>query len=112
LTIKPEQAITFFRLMDQRYNRVSTIITTNLDLPERYGCSTRSRCRRVDRPIAAPLHHHPHRRPIPAKPRSRGAADQPEAANHPSLIGLDVPADDDRRVVLALVKVRCSPCSL
>ena len=30
LTIKPEQANAFFRLMDQRYNRVSTIITTNL----------------------------------------------------------------------------------
>jgi DNA replication protein DnaC len=36
LTIKPEQANAFFRLMDQRYNRVSTIITTNLDLPEWY----------------------------------------------------------------------------
>ena len=30
LTIKPEEANAFFRLMDQRYNRVSTIITTNL----------------------------------------------------------------------------------
>jgi DNA replication protein DnaC len=30
LTLKPEQANAFFRLMDQRYNRVSTIITTNL----------------------------------------------------------------------------------
>jgi DNA replication protein DnaC len=37
LTIKPEQANAFFRLMDQRYNRVSTIITTNLDLPDWYG---------------------------------------------------------------------------
>ena len=36
LTLKPEQANAFFRLMDQRYNRVSTIITTNLDLPEWY----------------------------------------------------------------------------
>jgi DNA replication protein DnaC len=36
LTIKPEQANAFFRLMDQRYSRVSTIITTNLDLPEWY----------------------------------------------------------------------------
>jgi DNA replication protein DnaC len=34
LTLKPEQANAFFRLMDERYNRVSTIITTNLDLPE------------------------------------------------------------------------------
>lgn len=37
LTLKPEQANAFFQLMDQRYNRVSTIITTNLDLPEWYG---------------------------------------------------------------------------
>jgi DNA replication protein DnaC len=37
LTIQPEQANAFFRLMDQRYNRVSTIITTNLDLPDWYG---------------------------------------------------------------------------
>jgi DNA replication protein DnaC len=36
LTLKPEQANAFFRLMDERYNRVSTIITTNLDLPEWY----------------------------------------------------------------------------
>jgi len=31
LTLKPEQSNAFFRLMDQRYGRVSTIITTNLD---------------------------------------------------------------------------------
>ena len=116
LTIKPEQANAFFRLMDQRYNRVSTIITTNLDLPDWYGSvrqEAAGRC--VDRSTAASLHHHPHRRPLPAKPRSGGAtAAQPEAANHPSLIGLDVPANDHRRVVLAPVKVRCSqssPCS-
>ena len=36
LSLKPEQANAFFRLMDQRYNRASTIITTNLDLPEWY----------------------------------------------------------------------------
>ncbi len=29
LTLKPEQSNAFFRLMDQRYGRVSTIITTN-----------------------------------------------------------------------------------
>ena len=33
LTLKPEQSNAFFRLMDQRYGRVSTIITTNL-MPE------------------------------------------------------------------------------
>src|SRR5215813_3374574 len=36
LTIKPEQANAFFRLIDQRYNRVSTIITTSLDLADWY----------------------------------------------------------------------------
>lgn len=30
LTLKPEQSNAFFKLMDQRYRRVSTIITTNL----------------------------------------------------------------------------------
>lgn len=30
LTLKPEQVNAFFRLMEQRYGRVSTIITTNL----------------------------------------------------------------------------------
>ena len=30
LTLKPEQSNAFFKLMDQRYQRVSTIITTNL----------------------------------------------------------------------------------
>ena len=31
VTVRPEQANAFFRLMEQRYNRVSTIITTNLE---------------------------------------------------------------------------------
>lgn len=37
VTVKPEQANAFFRLMEQRYNRVSTILTTNLDFPDWYG---------------------------------------------------------------------------
>ncbi|MDQ6951065.1 MAG: ATP-binding protein [Mariprofundales bacterium] len=36
LTLKPEQANAFFKLMEQRYGRKSTIITTNLDYPEWY----------------------------------------------------------------------------
>lgn len=36
LTLKPEQINAFFRLMDQRYNRVSTIITSNLDTSDWY----------------------------------------------------------------------------
>jgi DNA replication protein DnaC len=31
LTLKPEQSNAFFRLMDQRYGRVSTLLTTNLE---------------------------------------------------------------------------------
>lgn len=36
LTLKPEQTDMFFRLIDQRYSRTSTIITSNLDLPQWY----------------------------------------------------------------------------
>jgi DNA replication protein DnaC len=36
LSLKPEQVNAFFRLMDARYNRVSTIITTNLELSDWY----------------------------------------------------------------------------
>ena len=36
LTLRPEQANAFFRLMDKRYNRVSTIITTNVDPSDWY----------------------------------------------------------------------------
>jgi DNA replication protein DnaC len=34
MTLKPEQCNAFFRLMDQRYNRASSIITSNLDPSE------------------------------------------------------------------------------
>jgi DNA replication protein DnaC len=36
LSLKPEQVNAFFRLMDERYSRVSTIITTNLELSDWY----------------------------------------------------------------------------
>jgi DNA replication protein DnaC len=36
LTLKPEQSNAFFRLMDQRYGRVSTILTTNLEPTDWY----------------------------------------------------------------------------
>jgi len=36
LTLKPEQSNAFFRLMDQRYGRVSTIITSNLETDQWY----------------------------------------------------------------------------
>jgi DNA replication protein DnaC len=31
MSLKPEQCNAFFRLMDQRYNRISTVITSNLE---------------------------------------------------------------------------------
>ncbi len=37
LNLKAEQVNSFFRLMDMRYGRVSTIITTNLDYAQWYG---------------------------------------------------------------------------
>jgi DNA replication protein DnaC len=36
LSLKPEQINAFFRLMDERYNRASTIITTNLEVSDWY----------------------------------------------------------------------------
>jgi DNA replication protein DnaC len=36
LSLKPEQSNAFFRLMDQRYGRVCTIITTNLEPDQWY----------------------------------------------------------------------------
>jgi DNA replication protein DnaC len=36
LSLKPEQSNAFFRLMDQRYDRVSTILTTNLEPADWY----------------------------------------------------------------------------
>jgi DNA replication protein DnaC len=36
LTLNPEQVNAFFKLMEQRYGRKSTIITTNLDYPRWY----------------------------------------------------------------------------
>ncbi len=37
LNLKPEQTNIFFKLMEERYNRKSTIITTNLDYDDWYG---------------------------------------------------------------------------
>jgi len=37
LNLKPEQTNIFFKLMEERYRRHPTIITTNLDYPEWHG---------------------------------------------------------------------------
>lgn len=41
LTLKPEQVNAFFKLMDERYGKKSTIVTTNLDYPQWYDLFNR-----------------------------------------------------------------------
>jgi len=55
LTLKPEQANAFFKLMEQRYGRKSTIITTNLDYDEWYSLFQRKPL--VDAMIDRLCHH-------------------------------------------------------
>jgi DNA replication protein DnaC len=85
LSLKPEQVNAFFRLMDARYNRVSTIITTNLELSDWYELFQKKPL--VDA-LLDRLQHHcitiridgpSLRSPEPAPP-VRPASDQPPAA--------------------------------
>jgi len=55
LTLKPEQSNAFFKLMELRYQKKSTIITTNLDYPEWYGLFQRKSL--VDAMIDRLKHH-------------------------------------------------------
>jgi DNA replication protein DnaC len=55
LTLNPEQVNAFFKLMEQRYSRKSTIITTNLDYPQWYDLFRRKPL--VDA-LLDRLHHH------------------------------------------------------
>jgi len=55
LTLKSEQINAFFRLMEMRYQRKSTLITTNLDYPEWYGLFQRKSL--VDAMIDRLKHH-------------------------------------------------------
>jgi DNA replication protein DnaC len=55
LSLKPEQVNAFFRLMDDRYSRVSTIITTNLEPPDWYELFQKKSL--VDA-LLDRLHHH------------------------------------------------------
>jgi DNA replication protein DnaC len=41
LTLNPQQVNAFFKLMDERYGRKSTIVTTNLDYPQWYDLFNR-----------------------------------------------------------------------
>lgn len=55
LTLKSEQINAFFRLMEMRYQKRSTLITTNLDYPEWYGLFQRKSL--VDALIDRLKHH-------------------------------------------------------
>lgn len=55
LTLKPEQSNAFFKLMELRYQKKSTIITTNLDYSEWYGLFQRKSL--VDAMIDRLKHH-------------------------------------------------------
>jgi DNA replication protein DnaC len=85
LSLKPEQVNAFFRLMDARYNRVSTIITTNLELSDWYELFQKKPL--VDA-LLDRLQHHcitiridgPSLRSPEPPPPVRSASDQPPAA--------------------------------
>ena len=65
LNLKPEQTNIFFKLMEERYRRRPTIITTNLDYPEWQtflGNSARGGAPQSPPPSVP---HHPNRRPFP-----------------------------------------------
>jgi DNA replication protein DnaC len=65
LTLKPEQVNAFFKLMDLRYAHKPSLITTNLEYPHWYELFQRKSL--VDA-LLDRLHHHPHRRPLAARP--------------------------------------------
>ena len=67
LNLRPEQSNIFFKLMEERYGRKATIITTNLEYDDWYGfLGQEGDGRRAARPAPAPLPHDPHRRAIAA----------------------------------------------
>ena len=116
LTIEPEQANAFFRLMDQRYNRVSTIIATNLELSGLVRAVRQEAAgRRPARPPAAPPHHHPHRRPVPAQPGPTRGAIAATGTPHQQNLRLQQrsPTPQRRRWhgTQGASKGGCSPCS-
>jgi DNA replication protein DnaC len=55
LSLKPEQTNAFFKLMEMRYSRKSTIITTNLDYPDWYDLFDRKQL--VDALLDRLKHH-------------------------------------------------------
>lgn len=100
LTLKPEQVNAFFRLMDARYNRVSTIITSNLEPSEWYELFQRKplvdalldrlqhHCItiRIDGPSLRSPEPPPPVQPAPDIPSGKGTAagKRPKASSHPA----------------------------
>ncbi len=69
LNLKPEQSNTFFKLMEERYHRHSTIITTNLGYAEWHNfLGNKSMVDALVEPRAALLPHCHHRRSVAAGP--------------------------------------------
>jgi DNA replication protein DnaC len=94
LTLKPEQVNAFFRLMDQRYARVSTIITTNLDYPDWYDLFGNKPL--VDA-LLDRLRHHCITIRIDGPSLREPAPMQPQPSAVPSLPGLTAIATKRRR---------------
>jgi DNA replication protein DnaC len=94
LTLKPEQVNAFFKLMDMRYGRRPTLITTNLDYPDWYELFQRKPL--VDA-LLDRLQHHcitiridgpslrvPDHDPDPASPRQRHRRKSPAKKTVPT----------------------------
>jgi hypothetical protein len=67
LNLKPEQTNIFFKLMEERYRRKPTIITTNLDSRNGKRFSATKRSSSPPQSVAPSVPHHPDRRSLPAR---------------------------------------------
>ena len=69
LNLKPEQSNTFFKLMEERYHRHSTVITTNLGYDEWHNfLGNKADGGRAAESGAALLPHGDHQWPVAAGP--------------------------------------------
>jgi len=75
LTLKPEHSNIFFRLMEERYNRKATIITTNLQYDDWYGFLGN---KQMVKALLSRLRHHCHTIAIDG-PSLRNPQDEPSA---------------------------------
>ena len=69
LNLRPEQTNIFFKLMEERYGRRATIITTNLEYEAWHDfLGNKAMVLRAARSPPPPLPHDPHRRALAARP--------------------------------------------